>query len=47
MIVGEMIKDDLFCVDNMVEKLELGIVLSNFVIIGCYIFMLDIFDLIE
>lgn len=46
-IVGEMICDDIFWVNIMVEKLKLEEVLLNLVIIGCYILILDIFDLIE
>ncbi|MDE1515819.1 UTP--glucose-1-phosphate uridylyltransferase GalU [Vibrio sp. HDW18] len=46
-IAGEMIKDDLFRVDNMVEKPEPGTAPSNLAIIGRYILTPDIFDLIE
>ncbi|MGL6027205.1 MAG: UTP--glucose-1-phosphate uridylyltransferase GalU [Vibrio sp.] len=46
-IAGEMIKDDLFRVDNMVEKPEPGTEPSNLAIIGRYILTPDIFDLIE
>ncbi|EJB8417355.1 TPA: UTP--glucose-1-phosphate uridylyltransferase GalU [Vibrio vulnificus] len=46
-ISGEMIKDDLFRVDNMVEKPEPGTAPSNLAIIGRYILTPDIFDLIE
>lgn len=46
-IAGEMIKDDLFRVDNMVEKPEPGKAPSNLAIIGRYILTPDIFDLIE
>lgn len=42
-----MIKDDLFRVDNMVEKPEPGTAPSNLAIIGRYILTPDIFDLIE
>lgn len=46
-ISGEMIKDDLFRVDDMVEKPEAGTAPSNLAIIGRYILTPDIFDLIE
>lgn len=46
-IAGEMIKDDLFRVDDMVEKPEAGAAPSNLAIIGRYILTPDIFDLIE
>lgn len=46
-IAGELIKDDIFRVDDMVEKPEPGTVPSNLAIIGRYILTPDIFDLIE
>lgn len=46
-IAGEMIKDDIFRVDDMVEKPEPGTAPSNLAIIGRYILTPDIFDLIE
>jgi len=46
-ISGEMIKDDLFRVDDMVEKPEPGTEPSNLAIIGRYILTPDIFELIE
>ncbi|NLS14589.1 UTP--glucose-1-phosphate uridylyltransferase GalU [Vibrio sp. SM6] len=46
-ISGEMIKDDLFRVDTMVEKPEPGTAPSNLAIIGRYILTPDIFELIE
>lgn len=46
-IVGELIKDDIFRVDDMVEKPESGTAPSNLAIIGRYILTPDIFDLIE
>ena len=46
-ISGEMIKDDLFRVDDMVEKPDPGTAPSNLAIIGRYIMTPDIFDLIE
>lgn len=46
-ISGEMIKDDLFRVDNMIEKPEPGTAPSNLAIIGRYILTPDIFELIE
>jgi UTP--glucose-1-phosphate uridylyltransferase len=46
-IAGEMIKDDLYRVDNMVEKPAPGTEPSNLAIIGRYILTPDIFDLIE
>ena len=46
-ISGEMIKDDLFRVDDMVEKPEQGKAPSNLAIIGRYILTPDIFELIE
>ncbi|MCE7641496.1 UTP--glucose-1-phosphate uridylyltransferase GalU [Vibrio fluvialis] len=46
-IDGELIKDDIFRVDDMVEKPEPGTAPSNLAIIGRYILTPDIFDLIE
>ncbi|RKF13341.1 UTP--glucose-1-phosphate uridylyltransferase [Alginatibacterium sediminis] len=46
-ISGEMIKDDLFRVDDMVEKPEPGTAPSNLAIIGRYILTPDIFDILE
>lgn len=46
-IAGEMIKDNIFRVDNMVEKPEPGTAPSNLAIIGRYILTPDIFDIIE
>ena len=46
-IAGEMIKDDLYRVDNMVEKPEKGKAPSNLAIIGRYILTPDIFDILE
>ena len=46
-ISGEVIKDDLFRVDDMVEKPEAGTAPSNLAIIGRYILTPDIFELIE
>ena len=46
-ISGEMIKDNIFRVDDMVEKPEQGTAPSNMAIIGRYIMTPDIFDLIE
>lgn len=46
-IAGQMIRDDLFRVDNMVEKPEPGTAPSNLAIIGRYILTPDIFDIIE
>ena len=46
-IAGEMIKDDLFRIDNMVEKPERGKAPSNLAIIGRYILTPDIFDILE
>lgn len=46
-IKGEMIKDDLYRVDDMVEKPEPGTAPSNMAIIGRYILTPDIFELIE
>ena len=46
-ISGEMIKDDIYRVDDMVEKPEPGKAPSNLAIIGRYILTPDIFELIE
>ena len=46
-IKGEMIKDDIFRVDDMVEKPEQGTAPSNMAIIGRYILTPDIFDILE
>ncbi|MBR9873048.1 MAG: UTP--glucose-1-phosphate uridylyltransferase GalU [Vibrionaceae bacterium] len=46
-IAGEMIKDDIFRIDTMVEKPEPGTAPSNLAIIGRYILTPDIFELIE
>ncbi|MDN3617805.1 UTP--glucose-1-phosphate uridylyltransferase GalU [Vibrio gallaecicus] len=46
-ISGEMIKDDIYRVENMVEKPEQGTAPSNLAIIGRYILTPDIFELIE
>ncbi|WBA11957.1 UTP--glucose-1-phosphate uridylyltransferase GalU [Salinivibrio kushneri] len=46
-IAGQEIKDDLFRVDNMVEKPDPGNAPSNLAIIGRYILTPDIFDLLE
>lgn len=46
-ISGEMIKDDLYRVDDMVEKPDPGTAPSNLAIIGRYILTPDIFELIE
>ncbi|BCL73129.1 UTP--glucose-1-phosphate uridylyltransferase [Vibrio nigripulchritudo MADA3029] len=46
-ISGEMIKDKLYRVDDMVEKPEPGTAPSNLAIIGRYILTPDIFELIE
>jgi len=46
-IKGEMIKDNLFRVDDMVEKPEPGTAPSNLAIIGRYILTPDIFAIIE
>nr|WP_319536036.1 UTP--glucose-1-phosphate uridylyltransferase GalU [uncultured Vibrio sp.] len=46
-IAGEMIKEDIFRIDNMVEKPEPGTAPSNLAIIGRYILTPDIFELIE
>ncbi|MCW8996223.1 MAG: sugar phosphate nucleotidyltransferase, partial [Psychromonas sp.] len=46
-IKGEMIKDNIFRVDDMVEKPEPGTAPSNLAIIGRYILTPDIFDIIK
>ncbi|PCS23872.1 UTP--glucose-1-phosphate uridylyltransferase GalU [Candidatus Enterovibrio escicola] len=46
-ISGQEIKHDLFRVDNMVEKPELGTAPSNLAIIGRYILTPDIFEILE
>ncbi|MGR5094957.1 UTP--glucose-1-phosphate uridylyltransferase GalU [Vibrio maritimus] len=46
-IAGEQLKDDLYRVDNMVEKPEPGSAPSNLAIIGRYILTPDIFEHIE
>lgn len=46
-VEGEMIKDGLYRVDDMVEKPEQGTAPSNLAIIGRYILTPDIFELIE
>ncbi|UYI47325.1 UTP--glucose-1-phosphate uridylyltransferase GalU [Vibrio natriegens] len=46
-IAGEALKDDIFRIDNMVEKPEPGTAPSNLAIIGRYILTPDIFELIE
>ena len=46
-IAGEIIKDDLYRVDNMVEKPEPGTAPSNLAIIGRYILTPDIFEILE
>ncbi|CED72387.1 UTP--glucose-1-phosphate uridylyltransferase GalU [Aliivibrio wodanis] len=46
-IAGEMIKDDLYRVDSMVEKPEPGTAPSNLAIIGRYILTPDIFEILE
>ncbi|CCN45100.1 UTP--glucose-1-phosphate uridylyltransferase [Vibrio nigripulchritudo MADA3029] len=46
-IDGDLIRDDLFRITNMVEKPEPGHAPSNLAIIGRYILTPDIFDLIE
>ncbi|MCL9780517.1 UTP--glucose-1-phosphate uridylyltransferase GalU [Vibrio sp. S4M6] len=46
-VEGEMIKDGLYRVDDMVEKPEPGTAPSNLAIIGRYILTPDIFELIE
>lgn len=46
-ISGEMIKDNIFRIDNMIEKPDIDSAPSNLAIIGRYILTPDIFDLIE
>jgi UTP--glucose-1-phosphate uridylyltransferase len=46
-IKGEMIKEDLYRVDDMVEKPDPGTAPSNMAIIGRYVLTPDIFDIIE
>ncbi|GEA61994.1 UTP--glucose-1-phosphate uridylyltransferase GalU [Vibrio comitans] len=46
-IKGEMIKDNIIRVDDMIEKPEQGTAPSNLAIIGRYILTPDIFELIE
>ncbi|WHR51341.1 UTP--glucose-1-phosphate uridylyltransferase GalU [Vibrio furnissii] len=46
-IAGDLIKDGLYRVDDMVEKPEPGTAPSNLAIIGRYILTPDIFELIE
>lgn len=46
-IAGEMIRDDIYRVNNMVEKPKPEDAPSNLAIIGRYILTPDIFDLIE
>ncbi len=46
-ISGQAIKDDLYRVDNMVEKPEPGTAPSNLAIIGRYILTPDIFSILE
>jgi UTP--glucose-1-phosphate uridylyltransferase len=46
-IKGEMIKDDIYRVDDMVEKPAPGKAPSNLAIIGRYILTPDIFDIIK
>ncbi|KEY91372.1 UTP--glucose-1-phosphate uridylyltransferase [Candidatus Photodesmus blepharus] len=46
-ISGEMIRDDLYCVNEMIEKPERGSAPSNLAIVGRYILTPDIFGLIE
>jgi UTP--glucose-1-phosphate uridylyltransferase len=46
-IDGEMIKDNIFRVDGMVEKPEPGTEPSNLAIIGRYILTPDIFEIIK
>jgi len=46
-IKGSMIRDDIFRVDDMVEKPAPGTAPSNLAIIGRYILTPDIFDIIE
>ena len=46
-IKGEMIKDDIYRVDDMVEKPDPGTAPSNLAIIGRYILTPDIFDILR
>ncbi|MCG7587799.1 UTP--glucose-1-phosphate uridylyltransferase GalU [Photobacterium sp. OFAV2-7] len=46
-IAGQMIKQDLYRVENMVEKPEPGTAPSNMAIIGRYILTPDIFEILE
>jgi UTP--glucose-1-phosphate uridylyltransferase len=46
-IKGEMIKDDIFRVDDMVEKPAPGTAPSNLAIIGRYILTPDIFEILK
>ncbi|MCP4321954.1 MAG: UTP--glucose-1-phosphate uridylyltransferase GalU [Psychromonas sp.] len=46
-IKGEMIKDDIYRVDDMVEKPEPGTAPSNMAIIGRYILTPDIFEILK
>ncbi|CZF78484.1 UTP--glucose-1-phosphate uridylyltransferase GalU [Grimontia marina] len=46
-ISGEEMRDNLYRVDNMVEKPEQGTAPSNLAIIGRYILTPDIFDILE
>lgn len=46
-ISGEMIKHDIFRIDDMIEKPAPGTAPSNLAIIGRYVLTPDIFDLIE
>ncbi|ATF09063.1 UTP--glucose-1-phosphate uridylyltransferase GalU [Candidatus Enterovibrio altilux] len=46
-ISGQEIKDDLYRIDNMVEKPESGTAPSNLAIIGRYILTPDIFDILK
>ncbi|AMG30323.1 UTP--glucose-1-phosphate uridylyltransferase [Grimontia hollisae] len=46
-IAGEEMKENLYRVDNMVEKPEPGTAPSNLAIIGRYILTPDIFDILE
>jgi len=46
-ISGLVIKDDLFRVDDMIEKPEAGTAPSNLAIIGRYTLTPDIFELLE
>ncbi|MGL5334940.1 MAG: UTP--glucose-1-phosphate uridylyltransferase GalU [Enterovibrio sp.] len=46
-VAGEPIKDNIYRIDNMVEKPEPGSAPSNLAIIGRYILTPDIFDILE